>query len=190
MAKRDLEQLEEQVKSQHKYWENLSVEDRRALIIQMRNKPTKDATKNVFSIVIIGLLFFAGTILFWVNEFKLSTTSNLGVVSGVVLATLAFRYTQSNRITSRDKLLSNDFTDADVLAYFEEHERINQKALKQWNTRGKYVVYIFFGTLILLLNIRFTFQFSIMVLFSGVSVFLCGLAVFTFFQKANQKNVK
>jgi Ca2+/Na+ antiporter len=186
MTKRNLQQIDKQVKSQHKYWESLSPEDRRASVIQMRDAQSKNAQKSIVFLAIIGFLFSAATIHFWLNEYHLSLESSLGVIGGVVLAALGFQYIKSNRIKSNSKIQSNDFSDDDIIAYFQEHEKVNQRALKQWN-KNKYLVFVLGGLFILSLNLRLTKDFSFMALVSGISIFLIGLVVFFTIQKGKNR---
>jgi len=80
MAKGKLQQLDEQVKSQHKYWESLSPEERRASVIQMRDAQSKNAQKSIVFLAVIGLLSSVITIHFWLNVYNMSLSSSLGLL--------------------------------------------------------------------------------------------------------------
>jgi hypothetical protein len=174
MAKQNLKQLE-QVKSRQKHLEDLSPEKQRAAIIRMRNAQAKNSQKSVIFLAVLGLLISAVAIYFWFVKYELSLPSTLGVLTGIVIAVSGFQYLQANKVTSYAKIQSNEFTDEDITAYFREHEQVNKKALEQWNKRGKYVVFIGVGLLVLLLNYRPTASFAFMVLATGLSVFFIGL---------------
>jgi Ca2+/Na+ antiporter len=186
MSKGELQQLDEQVKSQHKSWESLSPEERRASVIQMRDAQTNNAQKSIVFLTIIGVVFLAITLQFWLNEYHMSLLSSSGIIGGMFLAAFGFQYIRSNRIESNSKLQTNDFSDDDVKAYFREHERVNQRALAQWN-KNRYFVFIIGGVFLLSLNLRSTKEFSYMALLSGISIFLLGLFIFFVVQKIKSR---
>lgn len=182
MAKNDLQKLDESVKSQHKYWESLSPEKRRETLIQTRNDLLKNAQKYIFFLAIIGLLFSVITINLWVTTYKMNLMSSLGVFCGTLLAGAGFYYINLNKIKSSRKIQSDKFTDDDAIAYFREQEMVNQRALEQWNRKGKYILAI--GTmLVFLLFFRSTVEFAFILLASRISVFLIGLVISFFVQK-------
>jgi len=187
MAKDSLQQLGEDVKSQHEYMESLSPDERSSLIIQMHDAQSKNARQSMVFLAAIGLLFSAGTIYLWLIQYRMNLMSSLGIIGGALLAAFGFRYIQVNRIALHNKIQTNDFTDEDVIAYFREHEGINQRALEQWNKKGKYIVSVFGGLLMLLLVFRPTMPLAFLLLTSGISVFLVGLVVFTIVQKGRKQ---
>ena len=186
MAKGILQQVGEQVKSQNKYWESLSPEERRASVIQMRDAQAKNAQKSIIFLAVIGVVFSAITIQFWLNEYHMSLMSSLGIIGGMFLVAIGFQYINSNKIKSNSKIQTDDFSDDDVIAYLREHEKVNQRALVQWN-KNKYFVFIIGGLFILSLNFRSTQEFSYMALFSGISIFLLGLVIFFIVQKIKSR---
>jgi hypothetical protein len=188
MAKDNLQQVIEQVKSQHAHWESLSPEERRASFIQTRDAQSKNSQKSIVFLAFIGLIFSAITIHFWLTEYNMSLASSFGIVGGMILAVLGFQFIKTNRIRSNSKIQSNDFNDDDIIAYFREHERVNQRFLELWNKKGKYLVFIFGGIMILSLNFRLTKGFAFMLLASGISIFLIGLVIFTLIQKGKTRS--
>ncbi|MBI5295346.1 MAG: hypothetical protein HY869_07705 [Chloroflexi bacterium] len=186
MAKDNLQKIDEQVKSQHRYWESLSPEERRASVIQLRDAQSKNAQQSIKFLAVIGFVFSIATIHFWLNEFHMSLASSLGIIGGVILATFGFQFIKSNRIKSNSKIQSNDFSDDDLTNYFREHEKVNQKFLEKWN-KSKYLIYIIGGLFLLSLNFRSTKDFAFMVLGSGISIFLIGLVIFFIIQKAKNR---
>jgi len=185
MAKRKLQEIEEQAKSQHKHWESMSPDKRRASVIQMRDAQSKNAQKSIIILSVVGVVFFAFTVHFWLNIYHLSIASSSGIIGGAILAVFGFRYIQFNRIKSHSIIQPNDFNDDDIMAYIQEHEKVNQRALINWN-RYKYLIFVLGGLLMLSLNLHPTKEFSFMVLSSGLSIFLLGLFVHYVIQKVKK----
>jgi len=186
MPKGTHQQLDEQVKSQHKYWESLSPEERRSSVIQMRDAQSNNAQKPIIFLAIVGIAFSAVTVHFWLNEYHMNLVSILGIVGGVILAAFGFQYIKSNRIKSYNKIQTDDFNDDDVIAYFQEHERVNKRALEQLS-KYKYLVFVLGGLFLLSLNFSPTKDFSFMALLSGISIFLLGLVVYFVVQKTKNR---
>ena len=177
MNSENLQQIGENVKSQHRYWERLSPDERRTEVIKLCKAQAKTSRKNVGRMLIIGFMSLAASIVFWLWVFKMNLLSTMGFVGGIILATIGFNVLYANRINSYYKILSNRFDDNDVIAYFREHEKINQRFLTRWNKSGKYVLFICFGIGIFLIYNPATFAFAFVALASGLGLFFIG-AVF------------
>ena len=123
MNSENLQQIGENVKSQHRYWERLSPDERRTEVIKLCKAQAKTSRKNVGRMLIIGFMSLAASIVFWLWVFKINLLSTMGFVGGIILATIGFNVLYENRINSYYKILSNRFDDNDVIAYFREHEK-------------------------------------------------------------------
>jgi len=183
MSKHFLGQVDEIIKLQHKHLESLSPEQRRAEVVQLLHAQVRHAQRSALSIGIVGLLILVIAIYFWFGEYHVSPMSSLGIIGGVILAALGFWYMNANSIRSRQKILSNNFTDADVLDYFREHETINQRTAVWWNKGGKFVLGLSSIILAGLTFYRPTAPFGAMMLLVALSVFFMGLAIIIYVQK-------
>jgi hypothetical protein len=104
--------------------------------------------------------------------------SSLGVASGTILAMAGLIYINSRLIKSHSKILSGDFTDDDIIAYYREHEMVNKRALEGQSKIGTIVSIFLVGSLIYAADHWLTAEAKTMTLLSGISGFLVG---FTFF---------
>ncbi|MCK4837601.1 MAG: hypothetical protein KAS94_02305 [Desulfobulbaceae bacterium] len=193
--KKNLNNIEYEVKSKHQYMDRLNPEERRAAFISQRNMLSKNTNKKLAFLTIVGLLFSSLTVYIWIAKFQFSLLSNFGFIGGMIIAAFGFWYINFNRITANKPMLSNDFTDEDLSAYCREHEEVNKRALENWNKKGKYVVSIIGFLIIILIEFQDTMEFGSMVLASGLSIFLIGISgygIFQFFinklQDANRKS--
>ena len=183
MSKSILDQADEIIKEQHKRLESLSPEQRRAEVVQSPHAQVGQAQKTALSIGFVGLLILVIAIFLWVIKYNFSPMSSLGIIGGVILAALGFWYMKANTIRSRQKILSNNFTDDDVRAYFREHEMLNQRMAGWWKKGGTFV--LGFGTILLIVLVfyRPTEPFGAMMLTVGLGLFFIGLAVVLYVQK-------
>jgi hypothetical protein len=177
MKSNNLQQIGENVRSQHRYWEGLSPDERRAEVIKLCNTQATTSRKNVVPMLMFGIIFVATSIIFWIWVFKMNFNATIGFAGGIILATIGFNILYANRINSYYKILSNNFDDNDVITYFREHEKINQRFLERWNKSGKYVLFVCFGIGIFLIYNPSTFAFAFVALAFGLGLFFVG-AVF------------
>ena len=175
-----LEKVQNEGKSHHRHWDELSLDERRASIIRMRNARTKNARKSAVFLSIVGFLFLAATVYSWYHLYKMSLQSNLGIVAGTIVAALGFKVVFSNRVISYQKLFSNDFSDDDINAYFQEEAKVNQRFLEQWNRIGNFIFVVCLIIVIFLLSNDSTEEFARMLLYTGITIFLLGLVVLSF----------
>jgi len=182
MPDRTLRQRIENTKSAIKYLESLSPEERRASVIEMRDAQAgSDRVLAVFVFILV-LLFSAGIIYMWLIGYKMSLMSSLGIVGALILNTIGFQYLKSNSIESIGRLQFDDFTDEDVIAYFREREKSNQKALDDWNKKGKYILVALVILTILLFFDGSTRDFAVMFVASVLDLFLIGFVVLLLLQ--------
>ena len=191
MKRNSLQEIGENVKSQHRYWEALSPEERRTEVVRMVNAQTKSNQNSVKLMAIMGSIFLAIGIIFWSLVFKMNLSSTLGLAGGLIMATIGFNVLNTNKIGSYRKILSNHFDDNDVIAFFREHENINQRFLERWNKSGKYILLISFGIGAFLLYNPSTKAFMIVSLEFGIGLFLIGaIFILSPFQKRKDRNQK
>jgi hypothetical protein len=187
MSSSSYKQQIESTKSQIEYLESLPPEQRRVAIIKMRKDQARSEIFVLILVAIMGLSFFAFAMYSWVVEYNISLMSSLGVVGAAILNIVAFRYFQSSNSESANKILSDEFTDEDILAYFRERERNDQQAFEQWN-KNKYWLALIMVILIALYFVSPVRDFVVM-LFSGtLSMFLIGFVISALIQHRNQRN--
>jgi hypothetical protein len=187
MSDRTLQQRIENEKSAIKYLESLSPEERRASVIEMREAQSRSDKVLVVFLSVLVLWFSAGVIYMWLIEYKMSLMSSLGMVGAVILNTVGFQYLKSNKIESIGKLQSDDFTDEDVIAYFRARERSNQKALDDWNKKGRYLFFALVFLTLLLFFIHSTIEFAVMLMVGVPCIYLIGYVTFMLIQQSKYR---
>jgi len=162
----ELQKIQRNVQTRHKALRRLSSAERRETILQLRDAQSKTAHWSAIFLFFLGLGFLAGTIFLWYRQYRMSLMSSLGIVAGLVVAGIGFRIVHSNKVKSFTKILSDDFSDGDILAWIQEHETINRRFLDQWRRWRQYIFFLLF-VLFLLLFIRPTREFAAMLWLAG-----------------------
>jgi len=178
MNTNDLRKLESKVKSLHDYWRGLNPEERRKAVVEFLDAQQRTSRQSAIVILVFGIVALAATVFFWHNQSHRSLMSSLGIVGGVLVAGLGFRFLQLNRVKSYHKLFSDDFSDEDILAWLKEHEEVNRRFVERWNGWGKYLVFVVGGAWIIMLSIDATKELASSALFSALTVLFLGLAIF------------
>jgi hypothetical protein len=188
MKKSFLDQADEIVKEQNRRLESLSPAQRRVEVAETVQAQAAHAQKNALSIGLTGLLFLGIAAILWIFKYNRSPMSSLGILGGVILGAACFWFIKANTIKSRQKILSNNFTDEDIHAYFREHEMLNERTARWWKKGG-----IFVSGFVAILPISLVFYspttpFGVLMLTVGLGLIFTGLAVILYVQKtANSK---
>ena len=178
---------EQRIETQIKYLDSLSTEERRASVIEMRESQLKAMNTVIIYTSILGLLGFAGIIYMWLVEYCMSPASSFGIISGVILNTVGFQYVKSKNFESLKRLQSDNFTDEDIVTYFQEIKENNQKSKETWNKKGRYYFIAVYGIGFLLHLNCAMWKFTTPYIWIGLSTYLI---LFTASALVQQRNFK
>lgn len=163
--------------SEGRYWEKLTPDERRIEVIKVCHAQKEASRKNLVPVLIFGFGALAFGLVFWRWVFGMNLVSTLGLAGGLLLATIGFNFLFTYRINSYYKILSNDFSDDDTIAYYYENERANQRFLSSWNRYGKYIALLSTGLVVVLSLNPKTIAFVIVSLMVGAGLFLLGAVI-------------
>lgn len=154
-----------------------SPEARRDAILKMTRARTKTARSSIVILAVMGLVLLAGTIIvgWYVTHFDVGSV--LGIISGLIGAGLGLRAILDYRVKSYRVIASEDFSEAEALAWMQEEQAVNERFSRQWNESGKYIVGVVAGVLMVLFAFNRALSFTWMALLIAGSVFLLGIAV-------------
>jgi Flp pilus assembly protein TadB len=162
-------------------WASFSPNERRKTVIKIRDAGFESSRKSLPLLFIMAIPFVAVSLLMLIVSLisRSNLLSSLGFVLGLSLSAIGIWVLIAYRIKSYPKILFDDFSDEDAIAYLREEQDVNKRFLYQLKRPASYAIFVYFGIVLISIVVIHTIEFILMLLITTLGFFLLFLAIFT-----------